>query len=81
MMVGEFGWPENDSGFLFNNLSPGPLIQKVTDIANANNFTDMYYWEIYDNEELSPGNPRGYYLIDKTGSYSRAGTKYLSLLA
>jgi hypothetical protein len=27
------------------------------------------------------GNPRGYYLIDNTGSYSQAGTKYLSLLA
>lgn len=81
MMIGEFGWPENDSGFIFNGLSAGPLIQKVTDIANANNFTDMYYWQIYDNEELSPGNPRGYYLIDRTGSYSQAGTKYLSLLA
>jgi exo-beta-1,3-glucanase (GH17 family) len=57
MMVGEFGWPERDPDFTFHNLSVGPLIQKVTDIANANNFTDMYYWQIYDNEELSPRQP------------------------
>ncbi len=57
MMVGEYGWPENDPGFRFHNLSVAPLIQKVTDIANANNFTDMYYWQIYDNEELSPREP------------------------
>lgn len=58
MMVGEYGWPENDSNFLFNNLSVAPLIQKVTDIANANNFTDMFYWQIYDNEEISPRKPK-----------------------
>lgn len=70
-----------DTGFLFNNLSVGPLIQKVIDVASTNNFTDAFYWQIYDNEELSPGVPRGYYLIDRTGSYSAAGTKMLSVLA
>ncbi len=84
--IGEFGWPENDAGFISLGLDVGALIQKAIDTANTLGVTDMIYWQICDNEENSPGVPRGYNIYTRNGSsttvgaLSGAGTKYAAIL-
>jgi hypothetical protein len=84
--IGEYGFPLNDPGYQSLSLNTGNLIQKVIDTANSLGFTDVVWWQIVDNDELSPGNPRGYDLYIKSGSsnvvgaLSDAGVKYQSIL-
>ena len=77
MYIGEFGWPENQSDFISKGLDAGGLLNKVIQVADAQSLTDVIYWQIFDNEEISPGNPRGYYLYKRDSSYSQAGSQWL----
>ena len=78
--VGEYGWPEEEASFTGISLSVGGLIDKVAEVATELNVRYALYWNHYDNEELSPGNPRGYYIYKPNGALSGAGTHFATLL-
>lgn len=80
LYIGEYGWPEAESGFASLGLDLGDLIQKVSDVGDALGITDCVFWQLYDNEEQSPGVPRGFYVYDETGALSEQGTKLAALI-
>lgn len=80
LYIGEYGWPEAEPGFNSLSLDGGALVQKVSDVGDALGITDCVFWELYDNEEQSPGVPRGYYVYDETGALSAQGTKLATLI-
>lgn len=84
--VGEYAWPQDELWFTGLGLNMGGLIQRVIDTADAEGCTDVVYWQIFDNEEQSPGVPRGFSLYDRNGSgttpgaLNDAGLYYQSIL-
>ena len=80
LYIGEYGWPEAESGFASLGLDLGDLIQKVSNVGDALGITDCVFWQLYDNEEQSPGVPRGFYVYDETGALSEQGTKLAALI-
>lgn len=78
--LGEFGFPEAEPSFTGPGLNVGNLIQKVIDVGDSLGVTASVYWNWTDNEEISPGNPRGYYLIKPDTTMSGAGIKWLAIL-
>lgn len=78
IQVGEFGFPEGAE--LPPGRDVGDMIQVVYDICLAEGVTDFIYWEVFDNEETSPGVPRGYYTMKPDGTTSQAGAKLAELL-
>jgi len=86
IIIGEFGFPQDDSAF--NSTSPdvGNLIATVRSVASGLGIQGCIWWQILDNEELSAGVPRGFGLYNRNGSsstvgsLSSAGTKYSNLL-
>lgn len=86
IIVGEFGWPQDEAAF--NGTSPdvGDLIQKVIDVADAEGCEGCAWWQILDNEEQATDTPRGFGLYDRNGSSSTvgalndAGTYYQGIL-
>jgi hypothetical protein len=85
--VGEYDWPQDEPGFTGIGLNVAGLIDKVISICNAEGITDLVWWQIFDNEEQSPGVPRGFGLYNRNGSsttpgaLNAAGIKYQALLA
>lgn len=77
--LGEFGWPENFTGFTSIGLNAGDLLQKVIDISTNLGYTDVIYWNLFDNTEEPPGTLRGYYLIKPDASFSQAAGKFLEI--
>lgn len=80
LYIGEYGWPEAEAGFTGLSLSVSGLIAKVATVSTSLGLTHAIYWNYYDNEEISPGNPRGYYLIKPDTTNSGAGTYFNSIL-
>ncbi len=84
--IGEYAWPQEESWFTGLGLSMAGLIQQVIDTSNALGVTDLVYWQIFDNEEQSPGIPRGFSLYSRDanntvpGALNAAGTYYQSIL-
>lgn len=76
--IGEYGFPEVQAVGLGRDV--GDMVGPVIDEATAAGFSWCTYWQIFDNEELSPGNPRGFYLTKPDGSDSDAAAKYATLL-
>lgn len=76
--VGEFGFPEGIE------LPPGrsvdPMIRVIHDVAEDEGATMLLYWQTFDNEETSPGVPRGFYLVKPDGSSSQATITLEALL-
>lgn len=77
IQIGEFGFPEGVE--LPPGRDVGAMIQVVYDIAVAEGVTDFIYWQVFDNEETSPGVPRGFYTMKPDGTSSVAGTKLVAL--
>jgi hypothetical protein len=84
IFIGEFGWPQDEPAF--DGLDVGRLIQKVIDIADSLGIIGAIWWQILDNEELSPGVPRGFGLYERNGgsnvvgARNAAGDKYAAIL-
>lgn len=84
--ITEYGFPHEQSNFTGIGLDVGRLIQKVIDTAAAVGLVGVIWWQIFDNEEQSPGVPRGFCLYDRDGSntvsgpLSPAGVKYDAIL-
>lgn len=77
--IGEAGWPEAEPSFTSISLNAGGLIQRVIDTGTTLGIGAFVYWNYTDNEEISPSNPRGYYLLKPDASHSQAGTKWQAL--
>jgi len=80
MLIGEYGFNENEASFIAKNLDVGGLMQRIFDVANALNMSLVSFWNITDNEEQSPGVPRGYYIYKPDTLLSAQGAKYASIL-
>ena len=76
--IGEYGFPELEVPVWFDT---GEAIEQVVDTAAALGLLGHIYWQVYDNEEISPGVPRGYYLVKPNGDQSAAGLKIISLVS
>lgn len=78
IMIGEFGFPEGIE--LPAGRSVGDMIRTVASIASAAGVKWFIYWQIFDNEETSPGVARGFYVQKPDGSTSQAGVALMGLL-
>lgn len=77
--VGEYGYPELEMNT--TTYPPAALIQQVLDTGNELGWTHALYWQIYTNDESSPGVYRGFYLIKPDTTVSLAGAKHQLLFA
>lgn len=86
IIISEFGFPQDESSFPGLGLDIGAMIQQVLDTADDLGLEGAIWWQILDNEEQSPGVPRGFGLYDRNGSsttvgaLNAAGTKFQSIL-
>ena len=59
----------------------GAMVTRTYEIASeVGALVDFIYWEVFDNEEYSPGVPRGFYVVKPDGTTSAAGTALEALL-
>lgn len=78
IQLGEFGFPEGVE--LPPGRDVGAMIDVVHAIALAHGVTDFIYWQVFDNEETSPGVPRGFYTVRPDGTTSVAGAAMIALI-
>lgn len=78
IQIGEFGFPEGAE--LPGGRSVEPMINALHAIALAAGVVEFIYWQWADNEETSPGVPRGFYVVKPDGALSGAGTALAALL-
>jgi hypothetical protein len=78
--IGEFGWPEAETWFTDLGLDTDGLIGQVVDTATALDMTHVVLWTYRDNEEQSPGVPRGFYVRKPDGSLSSQGAAMIARL-
>lgn len=78
IQIGEFGFPEGVE--LPPGRDVGAMIDVVHSIALAHGVTDFIYWQVFDNEETSPGVPRGFYTVKPDGTTSVAGAAMAALI-
>ncbi len=84
--ISEYGFPQDQTNFTGLGLDVGRLIQKVIDTADDLGMAGVIYWQVFDNEEQSPGVTRGFHLYTRDGNastpgaLSAAGVKYASIL-
>lgn len=76
--IGEIGFPEGPE--LPVGRDVGAMVQVVHDLAAAHGVEAFLYWQVFDNEDYTPGTVRGFYTIKPDGTHSSAGTKLISLL-
>lgn len=67
MYIGEFFWPETDTGFTSLGLDGGGLCDRVLDLASSMNFWGAFGWNLFDNES------RGYYVVKPDNTVSSQG--------
>jgi len=85
IILGEYGWPSQASYFPAG-LDIGALHAKVIDVGTALGIEGEIPWQLIDNEEETPGNPRGFNLYLRNGNsttvgaLSAAGVFYDSIL-
>lgn len=78
IMIGEFGFPEVQAVGIGRDV--GDMIDILYPECVTAGIEYLIYWQIFDNEELSPGNPRGFYIVKPDGSTSDAGNALEALL-
>ena len=78
--IGEFGFPEGSE-------KPGTadieaMVQLIYDIALAEGVDTWIYWQVFSNDETSPGSgvPRYFTTHLEDGSLSEAGTRIAAIL-
>ena len=79
IQIGEFGYPEGPEKPFGRDI--GAMVTRTYEIASeVGALVDFIYWEVFDNEEYSPGVPRGFYVVKPDGTTSAAGTALEALL-
>lgn len=71
--VGEGAWPEADPSFTSLSLNAGTMMTRTLDLCESLGMWGFFPWNLFDNEELSPGVPRGYYMVKPDGALSDQG--------
>lgn len=85
IIFSEFAWAQDEPSFTSLGLDVGSLIQCVIDNASLNGVSGCIWWQIFDNEEQSPGVPRGFGLYNRNGTstspgpLNAAGNKFVTL--
>lgn len=77
IQVGEFGYPEVQATGLGRDITP--MINAFATAARNVGTKDFVYWEVFDNEESSPGNPKGYWTVKPDGTVTVAGAAMAAL--
>lgn len=77
IQLGELGFPEGVA--LPPGRDVGPMVTAIASAASAAGVTDFVYWEVFDNEESSPGVPAGYWTVRPDGTTSQAGAALAAL--
>lgn len=67
----ELGFPQDEVPF--SSADVFALINAGISVADELGVTDLVWWQIFDNEEQSPGVPRGFGLYDRNGSSTSPG--------
>lgn len=88
IIIGEYAWPALASYFAPIGFDMGDLHDTVITTANSLGCEGVFYWQLCDNEETSPGSgqPLGFCLYNRdgnnatVGSLTDAGTFYDALL-
>lgn len=73
ILLTEYGWPIYDPTFVGHAYNIGALWAKVISVATSLGIEGQIPWQLLDNEELSPGNPRGFLMYDRNGSSTTVG--------
>jgi hypothetical protein len=80
LMIGEFGFPENEATNDHPSNDVSQMILKVDAIASRfPQIKYLLYWQVFDNEVSIPYTYRGYWLVKPDGSTSIAGTTLQAL--
>lgn len=78
MQIGEFGYPENEAP---GGRNCGTMVTATYNIAAQFPLMKHFiFWQIFDNEEISPGVPRGFYVVKPDGTTSDSGLALEALL-
>jgi len=77
--IGEFGYPENEAPI---GRNCGDMVTATYNLAVATglNIKHFIFWEVFDNEEISPGVPRGFFTVKPGGVVSDSGVALAALL-
>lgn len=73
IVISEFGWPIDDPTFVAGSYDIAALILKVINVANSLGCAGEIYWQVLDNEQQSPGIPRGFGLYTRNGNSTTVG--------
>lgn len=80
IQIGEFGYPENEAPV---GRNCGDMVT-ATHTLFANQVTEnrgnFLFWEIFDNEEISPGVPRGFFIVKPDNTVSDSGLAMQALV-
>lgn len=78
VQIGEFGYPENQAPV---GRNCGDMVTVTYNLfASTPHAQNFIYWQVFDNEEISPGVPRGFYIIKPDGSTSDSGAALAALV-
>jgi hypothetical protein len=73
IVFSEFTWPQDEAQFTVHGMDVGDLIDKVIAVATSLGVAGCVWWQLFDNEEQSPGVPRGFGLYSRNGSSTTPG--------
>lgn len=73
IVFSEYTWPQDETQFTTHAMNVGDLIDKVIAMATSLGVKGCVWWQLFDNEEQSPGVPRGFGLYDRNGSSTTPG--------
>lgn len=71
IQIGEFGYPENEAPA---GRNCGTMCTATFNIAALQPLMKRFiFWQVFDNEEISPGVPRGFFTVRPNGTVSDSG--------
>jgi hypothetical protein len=81
LQIGEFGFPEGSE--LPPGRDVGAMVQVIHDIAVSEGVRTLVYWQVFGNDETSPGSgvPRYFATHLEDDTLTSAGLKYVDLLS
>lgn len=73
IILTEYGWPIYDPLFVSLGYDIPALWSKAISVAQSLGIVGGIPWELLDNEEQSPGVPRGFLMYDRNGNSTTVG--------
>jgi hypothetical protein len=78
IILGEYGWPIDDPWFVSQSYDVAALWAKVISAADSLGIVGEIPWQILDNEEQSPGVPRGFAMYNRNANSNVVGSRNAS---